>query len=421
MSLDAVANLLLAVLLAFIGGGYLAFRSRRDKIARIGESFNSVVAGLGSDDQVRRVTSAALMGRFMDKRTEYGLRGLPYRDDVIRVVTGVLRTEPTGPVQKILSDTIGKQSLEKRDLQHTNLRSAFWAGSGEPAPLDGEIMGTDAREADFYRADLSEASLRRAVLKGAKFREALLVRTVLEGADCSGAGFQQAKMTGARMTGANLAGANFSGACICGANLTGVQGFPDCLDDLPGSCRQDEVVASAQILELLELAKAKYAESDKRIGIFISAPAVVPGSQQFVVDQVIRLVMAAGHDPIRVTRDSYRVSPLDAVRGAVAEASGAIILSLPQLEVGQGAWRAGTDEEVDFRGWLPTPWNEIEAGMAAQQNLPMFVLRYRVSPFPAGIAGLQDAGRQLRVFDISDSDSGGFEDQLRHWLQCLAP
>ena len=75
--------------------------------------------------------------------------------------------------------------------------------------------GIDAREVDFFGADLSHSGMKLAHLHKAQLREAILCKTVLKGADLSEANLAEA----------NLAGANLDEANLCGANLTGVKNF----------------------------------------------------------------------------------------------------------------------------------------------------------------------------------------------------
>ena len=78
----------------------------------------------------------------------------------------------------------------------------------------------------------------------------------------------------------------------------------------------------------------------------------------------------------RVTRVSYSAAaPLSDIRTAMARCVGTVILCIPQLLVSEGSWREGTEEEKRIAGLrLPTPWNQIEAGIAAGLGLPTLVV-----------------------------------------------
>jgi hypothetical protein len=56
-------------------------------------------------------------------------------------------------------------------------------------------------------------------------------------------------------------------------------------------------------------------------------------------------------------------------------AEGAVVLGMRQLRVDTGVWRAGTVEAAPARKWWPTPWNQLEAGMAITAGIPTLILR----------------------------------------------
>lgn len=69
---------------------------------------------------------------------------------------------------------------------------------------------------------------------------------------------------------------------------------------------------------------------------------------------------------------------LDSVRRLLLQCDGAIILGLRQAAIRELIIREGTEKEAVLRaGYLPTPWNHIEAGMALALRIPLFVLQRR--------------------------------------------
>ena len=98
--------------------------------------------------------------------------------------------------------TRNKSPLQPYDWQSVRLHYAWWAG-------------VDAREIDFFRADLSHSGMKLAHLQNAQLREAILCGTKLEGADLSGA----------NLTEADITDTNFKKANLSGAILTGVKNF----------------------------------------------------------------------------------------------------------------------------------------------------------------------------------------------------
>ncbi|MGE3302794.1 MAG: pentapeptide repeat-containing protein [Hyphomonadaceae bacterium] len=105
-------------------------------------------------------------------------------DEVVKVFN-LVRGDDAAPARLALSAF---------NLQGARLATAYWAK-------------VDARDVDFFRADLQGASLRGADLRGAVLYETKLNRATLIDAKLSGANLQGADLSGAR-----LAGADFSQA-----------------------------------------------------------------------------------------------------------------------------------------------------------------------------------------------------------------
>jgi hypothetical protein len=184
---------------------YFNYRSRRDRVALVGQAFSETVDALASKDEIKRLAAAILLRRFFDRRTEQGTAGAPYQQEAIRVIAALLRTTETGEFQKLLADGLAHApSLRGADLQRCNLSGAYL----------GDRLGrtVDLSEADLYEANLTGASLRGATARGTVFYGAVLTKTVLESADLSDADLRDADLQGARFAGARLTGARFSGA-----------------------------------------------------------------------------------------------------------------------------------------------------------------------------------------------------------------
>ncbi len=184
---------------------YFSYRSRRDRLAVVGQAFGEAVDSLASKDEVKQLAAAILLRRFFDRHTEQGAAGAPYQQEAIRVIAALLRATKTGELQKLLADGLAfAPNLRGADLQHCNLSGAYL----------GDRLGrkVDLSDADLYEADLTSASLRGATARGTVFYGAVLTKTVLENADLSHADFRDADLTDARFDGAILHGARFAGA-----------------------------------------------------------------------------------------------------------------------------------------------------------------------------------------------------------------
>jgi hypothetical protein len=105
---------------------YFQYRTRRDKIALVGQAFESMVDSLASEVEVERLAGAILLRRFFDPKSELGIAGTPYADDAVRVIAAILRSQETGNFQKLLADGLAyAPSLAGADLQRTNLQNAY--------------------------------------------------------------------------------------------------------------------------------------------------------------------------------------------------------------------------------------------------------------------------------------------------------
>jgi uncharacterized protein YjbI with pentapeptide repeats len=136
------------------------------------------------------------------------------------------------------------RNLSECDLTGANLQGAQMAGAdfGLATLFCADLSDTDARESNFFRADIRGVSLRNADLTGSNLDEADMRQAVLARADAekgfkvvgrSGSvtpengeitfsvDFTNCSMRSARLANAKLKGANFTGALLQGADLSG--------------------------------------------------------------------------------------------------------------------------------------------------------------------------------------------------------
>lgn len=384
--------------LAVVGGllglaQYLRFRSRKDRQAAIGNAFKDVVTGLGSDVLIERLASAALVRRFFDSRSEYSLRGLPYASSAVTVIGAALRSEPCGSVQKLLADGLAMApDLRRADLQRANLVNCYWGR--DP---DGHTV--DASDADFFRADLSGGSLRGATLKSAVFREAHLRNTVFDESDCTRADFH----------GADLKGSTFRGTILVGARFKNAVNIP-----APVLRRlQDGIFAGEDPIP--DGADGWKSEVKQGLRVFLSVPSVMDASHRLPLEQIVSSLTKCSAETVRYEPADYGVSqPLLEVTRRISECDAVIAYGAPQLVVDTGAWRKGTPAERSANGMcLPTPWNQIEAGIASGLGKPLLLVNagteggvFELDEVPGGVmsidiarpGGMADLDQQLAIW-----------------------
>ncbi|MCI0496190.1 pentapeptide repeat-containing protein [candidate division KSB1 bacterium] len=98
--------------------------------------------------------------------------------------------------------------LTKIDFQKSRLRNVWW-------------RRVDARDLDFFEADLSKSGFAEAFLMNAVFLQASLIGCVLRKANLEGSNLEGANLEGAKLEKANLKNSNLKGADLSGANLSG--------------------------------------------------------------------------------------------------------------------------------------------------------------------------------------------------------
>lgn len=376
----------------------LGFLNRRDKIRRVRESFDRVVTSLASTSEVERMAGAILLRRFFDRQTEVGVAGTPYAKEAVDVIGAILRGCPSGTFQKTLADGLAfAPTLERADLQRTNLQFAFLGVRQQPpSPFAREkTIVTNLRNADFFRADLSNATLKGADARGAQFYQACMRGTVLKRANLRDANFFEADLGDALLDGAHLTGATFVGA----RNLP--PGLEDGLDDKDVYIRE-------------EAFQAPQANAGTVVRVFVSTPALLTEQQQHRFAVLIEQLRQQGLTPEWLERSYPSSAVLAAIQGALSRCAGAVVCGFRQLHVHDGTWRPDTTDVAAIKdACYATPWNQIEAGMAAAAGLPLLVVHER--GVGEGVFALDAGEPHLCRACIDETAGANFERKLAAW------
>lgn len=326
---------------------YFNYRTKRDRVAAVGSAFETVVEALASENGIKQLAAAIRLRRFFDRGSEVGIAGAAYSRDALGVIVAILREQPTGNLQKLLADGLAHApTLVGADLQRTNLQGAY-------------LGGTDVSGADFYRADLSGASLKGSVARRTVFYQAKLVETVFTRADLRGANFYEADLTRVKFKEALLAGATFVGSCAIPPEI------------IPHLNENGEFIGSDKPISSDELVRTAL------VRVFVSRPSTLTSSQQAVWRLLEDTLEAAGAEVVTLERSDYPpAGVLSELHRVMADCRGVVVLGFRQLEISAGSWRPGTPEERPIDGTAEaTPWNHVEAGIAAALRLPMFIVR----------------------------------------------
>lgn len=126
------------------------------------------------------------------------------------------------------------------------------------------------------------------------------------------------------------------------------------------------------------------------IPIFGSCPSHLNGEQDEVKRMLLGELGRVGLEWRSIGQTDYPTKfPLLEVFALAKHCSGGLILGFSQFETNQGIWKKDTPYEKKQKGRLaiPTPWNQLEAGILFSLRTPLLVFR---DPDVAG--GIFDVG-----------------------------
>ena len=349
-----------ALLISIMTMILVAYRKRvtRENLRNIGIAFKESVAGLSSSSLEIRMSSAILLRRFFDKKSEYGVGGTPFAKATVSVIAAVLKTLQTSDLQKVLSDTLRfapSGCLKGGDFQRANLSKAFLAGKH-----------VDMAGADFFQANLSGTLFKEAVLNDAQFYEASLDGTRFHGSQLRGANFDSAVLQKVDFSMADLTGASFDNARLRevdfrGATLKGVHGV-----NAVGFDIMDGPTCVKPLQGIISVAN----------NVFISRLGVLDARQRMFVDSVKDIVKQSKLSCLELNRDMYDASNvLSGLSKRIDSCSAMIVFGFKSIHVIDGVFRYSTEDSRVVRDeFMSTPWNHIEIGMAVMKHIPVLLL-----------------------------------------------
>ena len=380
----STVSIVLGALVAVLG--VVGYQNRRAKLSTVRSAFNDAVTALAAEDSERRLAGAILLRRFFDRTSELGIRDAlgrrraPYETEAQSVMAAVLRELPAGDLQKLLADGLAHaRTLERADLQRTNLQGAYLAPRHPHGSLD---------RADFYRADLSGASLKGAHAHEAIFYQARLQDTILRDAELLDANFFEADLARAVFTGARLHGADFSSARNVPPEIAasiGSDGRYTSTDRAPAPQRP---------------------ESGAPGRVFLSLPSQRTPAQDAFRERLVSLLAQHGLVMETLARGDYPTSSaLGEIHRRLSGCTGAIVFGLQATDA--------TAAPAAVSG--ATPWTHLEAGMAYGCGLPLLIVRE--DGVRAGAFDEVVVGHRTFVVDVGDAwDEPRVRNAIGPWL-----
>ena len=358
------------VLLAVFGGlgtllTFLGFKSSTAKKEDASKSFNNIVDELASAEIKTNIAAAIKIRRFF--AADIKKHSAHLCKEAINVISSLLRVLSTGVLQKTLADGLAyAENLSLVDLQRTNLQNAY-IGYKKERKGGQDIVGINEQthkkitiyKTDFFLADLSYA-LFEYVEGNAYFTSAILCHTRFKVCDLRGANFR----------GADLSNVFFKQVQLKGADFSEVINMPESIKsklDKDGKFTDDEPYTTPGVVQ-----------EPKQI--FFSIPSVLDPQESFYKESLREYLKERGYRVIPYVRDLYpQFGQIKCVAERVKMASGMVVFGFKQTHIIEGYYRPGTEETKHWTDkWLPSPWNEIEVGMAAMKDIPVLILKEKI-------------------------------------------
>ena len=376
------------------------YRTKFEKRRDWQNQFNKTVTRLASSNETSQLAAAVMLRRFFKAQIDRE----KFSDETIRVIASLLRILPMGVFQKTLGDGLAfAENLNYADLQRTNLQDLYLGVKNmtddkqekEKAKHEHEkelknyrLKHNDKPEqeedkkqdkekcdstddnwklsldfTDMFEADLSLTLMENIKGFGTIFYGAIMNHTKIKNCEFINCNFRGVDLMHAEFQNVKLAGSDFSGA----KNLP--QGLEKYLDE-------KGVYHEAPELEQSGFTSEK-SSSRKNKNIFFSMPGSLSKSDEYLTLHYKELLNQLGFKPVYYTRDHYpKSSQLSKIRREIDNSIGVIAFGLKQIQIDQGVARPQLPMETDLSGhWLPTPWNDIEVGMAVMKELPILLVK----------------------------------------------
>jgi hypothetical protein len=136
--------------------------------------------------------------------------------------------------------------------------------------------------------------------------------------------------------------------------------------------------------------------------VFLSRPTAISSIQKEFCRALEAVLQRSGLQPKTVGVNEFgNEAPLLTVRRLMEQCSGVVVLGLTQFTVTTGVRKPCTPAEQRVRSvHFPTPWNQLEAGMAFALDLPLLIV-HESSVAQEGIFDAKIGDRFVHQTDLS--------------------
>ena len=156
-----------------------------------------------------------------------------------------------------------------------------------------------------------------------------------------------------------------------------------------------------------------------RIPVFVSCPTRLNAEQKRSRDLIVGLLAEFGLEDRALGRSDYSTDyPLREIYIIARHCSGGLILGFEQAYMASGVVKRGTEAEAEISEpkKLPTPWNQLEAGILFGMKLPLLI--FKEPGIEGGIfdSGMTDAYLQeIPPGDLSPDKKKQLVEVLLRW------
>lgn len=195
------------------------------------------------------------------------------------------------------------------------------------------------------------------------------------------------------------------------------------LISLQGTPSDSVLPIKGDIIKGDPIKKGEKIEEQHSLMVFVSKPSALNLQQSLFCSALLAILNARGVKARILGETDYSdLAPLLAVQELMSECDGAIILGMKQIYISECIEKLGTNRERKRNNiFMPTSWNQLEAGMASLTGLPMLILCE--DGIEDGIFDPKVSGYYIHHIDISNQKlsidwltSEQFGQTFKKWL-----